>query len=103
MHHAARLVLAYTAASLLLVMLLATPLTTHAAVIAVATGDAGARIELHDTPGPCVDKALLAVYIRGEQQVPGCWITGAGEVQIAWLDGDTTLVSVGVFKRPEDV
>lgn len=101
MHHAARLVLAFAATSLL-VMLLAIPLSTHAAVIAVATGDAGARIELHDTPGPCVDKALLAVYIRGDQQVPGCWITGAGEVQIAWLDGDTTLVSIGVFKKPED-
>ena len=101
MHHAARLVLAFATASLL-VMLLAIPLSTHAAVIAVATGDAGARIELHDTPGPCVDKALLAVYIRGDQQVPGCWITGAGEVQIAWLDGDTTLVSIGVFKKPED-
>ena len=101
MHHAARLVLAFATTSLL-VMLLAIPLSTHAAVIAVATGDAGARIELHDTPGPCVDKALLAVYIRGDQQVPGCWITGAGEVQIAWLDGDTTLVSIGVFKKPED-
>lgn len=102
MHHAARLVLAFAATSLL-VMLLAIPLSTHAAVIAVATGDAGARIELHDTPGPCVDKALLAVYIRGEQQVPGCWITGAGEVQIAWLDGDATLVSVGVFREPQGV
>lgn len=102
MHHATRLALAYAAASLL-VMLLAIPLSTHAAVIAVANGDAGARIELHDTPGPCVDKALLAVYTRGDQQVPGCWITGAGEVQIAWLDGDTTLVAIGVFKRPENV
>ena len=102
MHHAARLVLAFATASLL-VMLLAIPLSTHAAVIAVANGDAGARIELHDTPGPCVDKALLAVYIRGDQQVPGCWITGAGEVQIAWLDGDTTLVSIGVFREPQGV
>ena len=100
MHHAARLVLAFATASLL-VMLLAIPLSTHAAVIAVANGDAGARIELHDTPGPCVDKALLAVYTRGDQQVPGCWITGAGEVQIAWLDGDTTLVSIGVFREPQ--
>jgi hypothetical protein len=100
MHHAARLVLAYAAASLL-VMLLAIPLSTHAAVIAVANGDAGARIELHDTPGPCVDKALLALFIRGNQQVPGCWITGAGQIQIAWLDGDTTLVSMNIFRAPQ--
>mgnify|MGYP007100119268 CR=1 FL=1 len=101
MHHAARLAIAIILAGLTLA--LTAPIAAHAAIIAVATGDAGARRELHDIPGPCLGNARMAVYVKGPERIPGCWIAGAGEVQIAWLDGDTTLVSAGVFRKPEDV
>jgi hypothetical protein len=73
----------------------------NAAVLAVATQGA-ARLELHDTTGPCLGEARHAVYTDGRQRVPGCWVARDGEVHVAFLDGDALQVPVRAFRRPEE-
>ena len=75
-----------------------------AAVIAVAV-EGPVRLELHDEPGPCLAGARLAVWTDGKVRVPGCWrpVPGAGQVAVAWLDGDASVVDVRVFREPEQL
>lgn len=83
---------------LALVLLAATQ--AHAAVIAEAVnGDA--RLELHDDAGPCLGAARLAVFTRGREKVPGCWVFVDNAVQIAFLDGETARLPPGVFSKPK--
>lgn len=60
-----------------------------------------ARVELYEQAGPCVGSARWAVYLQGPVRVPGCWILRGESVQIAWLDGDATLMPARVFRKPE--
>lgn len=73
-----------------------------AAVLAVAI-DGTVRLELHDDPGPCLAGARLAIWSDGKARVPGCWrpVPGANQVAVAWLDGDSSLVDMRVFREPE--
>lgn len=70
-------------------------------VIAIATHES-IRLELHDSQGPCVDRARWAVITDGRRTVSGCWVPKLpDQIAVAWLDGDYTLFPVGVFREPE--
>lgn len=60
-----------------------------------------ARVELHREPGPCVGSARWALFIEDKIRVPGCWIPSGESVQIAWLDGDVTVIPARAFRKPE--
>jgi len=60
-----------------------------------------ARVELYAEVGPCVGNARWAVFLQGPVRVPGCWLLTEDSVQIAWLDGDFTIVPARVFRKPE--
>lgn len=65
----------------------------------VRAGDT--RVELHREPGPCVGAARWALFIEDKIRVPGCWLLAGDSVQIAWLDGSTSVVPVRAFRKPE--
>lgn len=65
----------------------------------VRAGDA--RVELHREPGPCVGEARWALYLQDKIRVPGCWLLAGDSVQIAWLDGSTSVIPVRAFRKPE--
>ena len=83
-------------------LLTSLPHDAQAGVLAVAI-EGPVRLELHDDPGPCLAGARLAVWTDGKARVPGCWrpVPGAGQVAVAWLDGDASVVDVRVFREPE--
>lgn len=60
-----------------------------------------ARVELYAEAGPCVGNARWAVFLQDPVRVPGCWLLAGDSVQIAWLDGDFTIVPARVFRKPE--
>ena len=65
----------------------------------IRAGDA--RVELHREPGPCVGFARWALYLQDKVRVPGCWILDGESVQIAWLDGSTSVIPSRAFRKPE--
>lgn len=65
----------------------------------IRAGDA--RVELHREPGPCVGSARWALYLQDKIRVPGCWILDRESVQIAWLDGSTSVIPSRAFRKPE--
>lgn len=74
---------------------------TSAEVIAELTHQ-DARIQLHTDAGPCVGAARWALYTKGPERIPGCWIFINGNtVQIAFLDGDIAQIPVGAFQEPK--
>lgn len=84
----------------LLALVLLAAVQAHAAVVAEAT-NGEARLELHDEAGPCLGAARLAVFSRGPERLPGCWIFVDNRVQIAFLDGDIVRLPAGVFAKPK--
>jgi hypothetical protein len=64
----------------------------------VRSGDA--RVELHREFGPCVGFARWALYLQDKIRVPGCWILVEESVQIAWLDGDVSVIPARAFREP---
>jgi len=68
-------------------------------VAEVRAGDA--RVELHREPGPCVGEARWALYLQDKIRVPGCWLLAGDSVQIAWLDGSTSVIPARAFRKPE--
>ena len=73
----------------------------NANVVAVATYQ-NIRLELHNTAGPCQERALWAVITDGKRSVSGCWLVRPpDEISIAWLDGDYSTVPIAVFREPE--
>lgn len=84
----------------LLALALVAAAQANAAVVAEAV-NGGMRIDLHDETGPCLGPARLAVFSRGPEKVPGCWVFLDGDVQIAFLDGDIARLPAGVFRKPK--
>ena len=73
----------------------------NANVVAIATYQ-NIRLELHNTAGPCQERALWAVITDGKRSVSGCWmVRPPDEISIAWLDGDYSTVPIAVFREPE--
>jgi hypothetical protein len=81
--------------------LLALAGATQAAVIAEVS-DGRSRIALHDEAGPCLAGALLAVFTRGPERIPGCWKVTPQFISIAFLDGDALQLPLEMFKPPKD-
>lgn len=63
--------------------------------------DEDIRVELHRDAGPCVGSARWAIFYQGRVRIPGCWILNADSVQIAWLDGDISVIPVRAFREPK--
>jgi hypothetical protein len=73
-------------------------------VLAVAESADGARIALHDGPGPCVGAARLAEHIASNgDKVQGCWLATATNITVSFLDGERGLIPVTDLKKPKDV
>lgn len=73
----------------------------QADVVAVATHQ-NIRLELHNTAGPCQERALWAVITDGTRRISGCWIPQPpDQIAVAWLDGDYTTLPISVFREPE--
>lgn len=84
-----------------LVALLSLLLASSAAGDVIAEAwDGEVRVELHREPGPCVGAARWALFIKEKIRVPGCWILSADSVQIAWLDGDISVIPARAFREP---
>lgn len=62
--------------------------------------DEDIRVELHRDAGPCVGSARWAIFYQGRVRIPGCWILMGESVQIAWLDGDVSVIPARAFREP---
>jgi hypothetical protein len=79
-------------------------LSAEAKVIAIAQSGDGARIVLHDEPGPCVGAAKMAEYVpRDGAVVRGCWLAIPGNVTVAFLDGERGTVPIDHLKKPTEL
>lgn len=87
-------------AALLSLLLAGSVMGSGAGPIAEARAN-GMRVELHREPGPCVGTARWALFIEDKVRVPGCWILEGDSVQIAWLDGSTSVIPSRAFRKPE--
>lgn len=84
-----------------LVALLATQ-TAFAGVIAEATSG-GITVQLHDEVGVCVGRARHAVYLDGQQRIPGCWVAHEDRIIIVFLDTDIANIPHAAFRKPKEV
>jgi hypothetical protein len=75
-------------------------------IAAELTSSGGHRIQLFNEPGPhCQNGAMSATFKSpGETIIHGCWKYGGnGLIAIAFMDGDSILVPVGMFSTPEEI
>ena len=79
--------------------------SASAEVIAFAGDPKGVRLLLHDTRGICTEKALRAQFVDEKGfYIEGCWkVVDKGNIQVAFVDGDYTLVPMTSFKKPKEI
>lgn len=74
-----------------------------AAIVAVAPAEGGARLNLWDEQRMCQGTARYANFQVKADTIHGCLVTDGKMVQVVFFDGDTLLLPVQVFKKPEEV
>lgn len=75
-----------------------------AEVQAVADLPEGARLELHDTAGPCKAPALFVEFIAANgERTGGCYMLKGSTVAMVFFDTDVGQVPVAALKPPKKV
>jgi len=68
-----------------------------------ATAPNGALVTLTQETGPCQAPAKLVHWKLKSDAVDGCWKLEGELVKVAWLDGDSSVIPVQVFKSKPGV
>lgn len=63
----------------------------------------GALITLTQETGPCQAPAKLVHWKLKSDAVDGCWKLEGELVKVSWLDGDSSVIPVQVFKSKPGV
>ena len=73
-------------------------------MIGVAPGPRGVSIDFHNTQGPCLGDAMMAVFSSPDgTKIPGCYLTTERAVRIVFLDGDVLVLPISAVKRPTEL
>lgn len=68
-----------------------------------ATAPNGALVTLTQETGPCQAPAKLVHWKLKSEAVDGCWKLEGELVKVSWLDGDSSVIPVQVFKSKPGV